>query len=538
MIGGSAWAVHPLLFATLPIVYLYARNLAEVPGREVVALMILSLLGCGGLLWASAALIGDPSRGAICTTLFLAIFFTFSRYDLRLARAGVVGSAVARRWIVLAGMATIFALLAAVGLALPARAVRIVTAGLNGSATVVAALLGLEVILGLRKERARPLPRPEPFPVSRPQATSPDIFYIILDGYARGDVLRDLFDLDNRPFLDALGRRGFHVSEAATANYAQTPLSLASSLNGRHLDDLSSDVSRSSRPLIPMIRRGSVAATLSGLGYRIEAFSSGFSPTEMPGADRYIARRRRLSDFHAFVLGTTPLAFLLGPFIGGDPYRKHREMARDFHARSPARGGSRDPGPKFVFAHILAPHPPFVFDERGDDVSPRETPYFLCDGNDFTAHYGDDGRYIRGYRDQVRFLNHRVLAAVDGILANSERPPVILLQSDHGAGSRLNYSDLGATDMTERMGILHALHLPEGAATAPYAGISPVNSFRLIFNACFGASLPLLEDRAYFSTTDQPFRFVDVTDRVAAPASHPAGRSGDRPESEEVGLSL
>ena len=536
MIGGSAWAVHPFLFATLPIVYLYARNLAEVPGREVVVPILLSLLGCAGLLWGSVAAIGDPARGAIVATLFLALFFTFSRYDIRLARAGIVKSASARRWIVLAAMAALFALLAAVALALPARGVRIVTAALNVAAILAAGLLGLEVALGLRKERARPLPRPEPFPVDRPQSDPPDIYYIILDGYARGDGLRDLFALDNPPFLDALRQRGFTVSDAATSNYAQTPLSLASSLNGRHLHDLASDVSRSSRPLIPMIRRGSVAATLAGLGYRIEAFASGFSPTEMLGADRYLARRRRLSDFHAFVLGTTPLAFLLSPLTGGDPYRKHRERVMYTLERLP--DAARDPSPKFVFAHILAPHPPFVFDEAGGDVSPRETPYFLCDGNDFAAHYGDDGRYVRGYSDQVRFLNDRVLTAIDGILAHSERPPVILLQSDHGAGSRLDYHDLDATDMTERMGILHALHLPERAAFAPYPGISPVNSFRVIFNACFGASLPLLEDRAYFSTTDQPFRFIDVTDRVAAPRPSFGERRGDRPESEEVGLSL
>ena len=284
-----------------------------------------------------------------------------------------------------------------------------------------------------------------------------------------------------------------------------------------------------------MIRRGAVAATLTRLGYRIEAFSSGFSPTEITGADRYRTGRRRLGDFHAFILGTTPLGFLLAPWIGGDPYRWHRDRVLFTLDRLPV--AARDHGPKFVFAHILAPHPPFVFDERGGDVSPRETPYFLCDGNDFAAHYVE-GRYARGYCDQVRFLNGRVLAAIDGILANSERPPIVLLQSDHGAGSRLNYSDLDATDVTERMGILHALRLPEGATVSPYASISPVNSFRLIFNACFGASLPLLDDRAYFSTTDQPFRFIDVTDLIAPPRRDPGEPRPHHPESEQVGLNL
>src|SRR5438552_8790363 len=103
---------------------------------------------------------------------------------------------------------------------------------------------------------------------------------------------------------------------------------------------------------------------------------------------------------------------------------------------------------------------------------------------------------------------------IDGILANSSEPPIIILQSDHGSGMGLSTQSAEHTDLRERMSILNAYYLPGPGRAALYQGISPVNSFRVVFNAYFGAGLDLLPDRSYFSTWDDPFQFIDVTDRV------------------------
>lgn len=58
----------------------------------------------------------------------------------------------------------------------------------------------------------------------------PDIYYIIVDGYGRSDLLKELFEYDNSTFLQFLSDRGFYVAEAAHSNYVQTSLSIASSL--------------------------------------------------------------------------------------------------------------------------------------------------------------------------------------------------------------------------------------------------------------------------------------------------------------------
>ena len=45
--------------------------------------------------------------------------------------------------------------------------------------------------------------------------------------------------------------------------------------------------------------------------------------------------------------------------------------------------------------------------------------------------------------------------------------------------------------------ILNAYHLPGDGIEALYPNISPVNTFRVIFNEYFGFNLPLLEDQSY-----------------------------------------
>src|SRR5262249_40066818 len=148
---------------------------------------------------------------------------------------------------------------------------------------------------------------------------------------------------------------------------------------------------------------------------------------------------------------------------------------------------------------------------------------------------GDREAYAAGYRKQAAFVTEQVERVIDAILANSPEPSVIILQSDHGSGIGLSTESLEQADLPERMSILNAYYLPrsDGGKGALYPSISPVNSFRVFLNAYFGAGLDLLPDRSYFSTWNDPFRFIDVTDRVlstghAEPARSPPPRAPAR----------
>jgi hypothetical protein len=160
------------------------------------------------------------------------------------------------------------------------------------------------------------------------------------------------------------------------------------------------------------------------------------------------------------------------------------------------------PGPKYVFMHVLLPHPPFLFKRNGDLLSDR---ILLNIDSSW-----DKEKYL----EQLVFLNGKVKELINRILSSASRPPVIILQSDHGPASEMKWDNPTDLALQERLTIINAYLLPEGRGEALYKTITPVNSFRVIFNRYFGAKFGLLEDKSYFSTWDQPYRFVDVTDRV------------------------
>lgn len=102
----------------------------------------------------------------------------------------------------------------------------------------------------------------------------------------------------------------------------------------------------------------------------------------------------------------------------------------------------------------------------------------------------------RRYVGQVEHLNDLVIDAVDGILAASARPPVILLLSDHGSGSRLTWTDLAHSDLDERSANLLATYTP-GRTGVFRDDTTLVNVFGTLFNAYFGTEIAAKPDTIY-----------------------------------------
>ena len=109
----------------------------------------------------------------------------------------------------------------------------------------------------------------------------PDIYYIILDAYARNDALLDLHNFDNSDFLRELEQRGFYVATEATSNYKYTIQSIPSSLNMAYLDGLGVRIPSSRDDIIDISRSHALAAILRALGYEYIHLDSGYiAPTD------------------------------------------------------------------------------------------------------------------------------------------------------------------------------------------------------------------------------------------------------------------
>jgi hypothetical protein len=351
-------------------------------------------------------------------------------------------------------------------------------------------------------------------------ADRPDIYFIILDAHGRQDVLKSLYHYDDGPFIQHLRDKGFFVADASTSNYCYTQLSISSTLNLRYLDEFKGTRGDDWQPLGPLLRHSALVQTLKQEGYRWVALDTVLPDLRFTLADDYEAPpgQHQITPFQELMVDTSALRPLGGNDLvarlsGGylNPYDFQRRMILFELGRAPEV--ARQPGPKFVFMHILAPHPPFVFKADGSD--PGDRGYGTIRDPSLFGSY-TAAEYREWYREQAIYIDGRAADMVDHILANSPRPPVIVLVGDHGPRSGVNWDSTNPadSDLHECMSNLTAVLLPPGAAgDGLYSNISLVNVFRVVLNSCFGAGLPMLPDRCYFSAPTR-YAFIDVTSVV------------------------
>ena len=360
------------------------------------------------------------------------------------------------------------------------------------------------VNFGLAMSRQLPEQRSnlaETLPVSSKFAAQdeghPDIYYLILDGYGRSDVLRDYYGFDNAEFLDGLRQRGFYVADKGSANYPGTMFALSSSLNMRYHDHTLSD-GRSPgacKRLIEMVRTHEVGLRLRERGYKLVHFNTTFPPTARSNIAHVSLGEQAQSWSHNFLMQelTTRCVWR---FMKGGAY----DMLAAQHRRALAelRDVPAISAPKFTFLHLIAPHPPFLIDREGRN------------------HWNANQSARESYVDQLAFINREVTAAIDAILAKSTVRPIIIVQSDHGPGfctAKLESTDRDADYVQERVPILNAHLVPESMRQKLYPTITPVNTFRLLLTECFGFEYPLLPDRN-FMYSESWLTLGEITDGV------------------------
>lgn len=386
--------------------------------------------------------------------------------------------------------------------------------------TLVAAgaLLGaFEAALFLPRLAARtvdgtgPTPRPA-VRAAAPAAGAPHILYIVLDGYGSGDVLRARYGFDNEPFLRCLEADGFSVARRSRANYSHTVLSLSSSLNMDYLQSFGLPLGpgRDLTFLKPVLERNRVRRELRARGYRFVALESGYDLTELEEADRRVRITSRLTEFERGLIEPTPLAALArtSGLASLSPWRAHHR--RVLGALEAIDRLAAEPRPLFVFAHVVCPHPPFVFDREGRFFG--GTPgFFMSSGSDLVRPGLLTAPEHRAYYlAQMGFLNRRLEGLMDRLLQPGRPPCLIILQGDHGPDSGTFHHNPAATDLFERFGILLAVRFPRPAGLPPPEDLSPVNLFRLVLSREFGDDRPLLPERHYISDVDSPFEFIPV----------------------------
>jgi len=365
------------------------------------------------------------------------------------------------------------------------------------AATVMVAIPTVEFAAGILQAGSENPNSASPAPKTvQPSAeTAHNVYWLLLDGYVRGDSLATYFDHDNEPFLNSLEERGFAVAHASYSNFDNTTNSLSTTLSMDfvYLPGQEKPQARTYTTILSGFNN--VVRRFHDLDYRyIHAPYAGSSKTQCSGIEDRCVRANRtdrtpLSDVQLSLMQLTPLYRVVRKIFPNTFTYDHLFM-EDLGPEL----ASRTLAPFFMFVHILAPHAPPRYTaecERLGDIAP-------------TINVGEGVYDTSQFRTDTRCLNDSTITTIDSILENDRSNPIIIIQGDHGFSFRMPDEKEAewnvASDLSlqkRRLAILNTLRLPESCRDLFYPEISPVNTFRLVFACLEGRAPDFVPDRHF-----------------------------------------
>lgn len=300
----------------------------------------------------------------------------------------------------------------------------------------------------------------------------------------------ETYDYDDSDFQNKLDTLGFFVGKCSQTNYWTTEFAMSAILNMEYVDTffdeskIHSDWSQST-----------VIKTFVELGYTTISFETrainnnrqnlgsdiNFSRSESENSYRiiknlnlYELRLAEISWSRYWLMGLAIRPDNEAPTFDDvmdyDKFIQYQET--HYYLETLEEIPHMDVSPKFVYAQFFVPHAPFIFNPEGGFV-PRQFSDFLV-----------------GYKHNAIFIDAQIIDIAEKIIELSENPPIIIIQGDHG-----RHGD-GPKEHTV---ILNAYYLPDGGNQQLYDSISPINSFRMIFDTYFSTDYGLLEDKSYYA---------------------------------------
>jgi hypothetical protein len=507
---------YPILFATLPVLQMAIGNPGTWTWFDLGVMLVAAVLG-SLLVYLVLAFIArgrwNDQVPALATTLLVLAFY---RYVQTVRWVGEWAGALAHPLLILAFLA------AAVTLLLWFNRRPQLSERLGTFLTLTSVFLVAWSTISLADESwrdrrliqhsalLRRLARPIPTRPAMAHAGTPrDIYLIVLDEYANSSVLRERLGFDNHQFLDSLRALGF-IIPVVHSNYVHTTISIPSLINASHLLELGQEMGPKSKdPTLPnyLVQNNRTARFLRAHGYRYILFPSQWwlASSHSPEADFEfhawqgegwsLGRELSETEFRRVIRAQTPIK------VVQPDYRDDVEFVRN--TLDGIAQVAKNPAPTFAFAHVLNPHPPFVFDRRCRPASRTE-----ASANKIKRQH----RYL----EQLNCLNGLVLQMVTTLIRTSPQPPIIILQGDHGTNT-LRFSDSPTAEQIpiekarERFGAFGAYYLPGGGDREFGDSVTLVNVMGNVLRYYFGADLPKEPDDMYLSLEESPFRFYRVT---------------------------
>ena len=500
---------HPFLLAIFPVIFSYSVNMHELVPKDIIFPSVL-ILSITFTIWVILRFILKSGRKAgLIISIALILFFTYGHIYNVVNDISVGDSDGGRHRYLIIPFFVCFVL---------SIYYFVRTKHELDNATTIANVIAVSFIAIIlvnvttynvnenyvipQKQHTNSIPDEDitKFTVSNPEKL-PDVYYIILDEYA-GPVGLEFLQYDNSDFFSYLDKREFYLPPDSHSNYSMTHFSLSSSMNMKYVNYLSDELGKESKNYIPateLLLNSEVIHNFKSLGYKIVIFDSGtLSSDDFKDVD--VSMCKDTKPFNYVLLDAVARTSMIGYFIERWSEEDARNMILCVFTELPTVKDNYDE-PIFVFAHIIFPHPPYIFGPNGEKVTP---------GNLYNSEKWDEKL---AYLDQLKFANKKSSEVIDNLLENKEYQPIIILQSDHGLGF-IDWKNPNNEMLKQRFSILNAYYLPDDGKDQLYERITPVNSFRLIFNVYFNGNYTILDDKMYWSNGKKPYDMHDVTDDV------------------------
>ena len=521
---------HPFLVAVFPILIIYSQNIGRVNFEDLILPIILVLIFSIVLYYTLKIILKNPFKSALIVTIILILLFSYGHVYYLLNDVSINGFDIGRN----------LYLIPAFGLALGILIFFTIRAGrVFDNATSIINVVSIVFIMvaisnvvfvgaeitNYDKDSSQELFyetrdfsgyfEPHKFLISENQEL-PDVYYLILDEYARNDALLEYHDFSNHELTEFLENKGFHIAKNSFANYPMSVQSIPATMNMNYINFLADEIGTEVRNYKPLNEKNyglypnnMVIKNFKEMNYKIITFNTfALHLHENPLSDETFCHRDKflLDNRLVDVLARTSI---FGYYIERWAEGELRQVTLCAFENFGNAGNVFDE-PVFVWAHIMLPHPPWIFGPNGEEITPGK-PLLITDNPEFR----DSGWEPKiQYVQQVQFANKKTISIVEEILEKDSHS-IIIIQGDHGTAWDIRSNEWvepSKEDVYQRLRNFDAIYFPDEEKRENLDNKRTlINTFRTIFNAYYGSDYELLENKAYWSYNAKPYDYKDVS---------------------------
>ena len=505
--------IHPILFAAFPILSFFSFNTRELLFEEIFLSLFLVLSLTIGIWFSLFYILKNARKSAFITSLLLVLFFSYGHVYNLIDNVTIDGLDIGRSRYLLVPFLTSLV----VGVYYFIRTNR----KLNNATTItnfitvpliIVAAVNIGMFYIADNENFYDdetiinyfsiMPDTESTFTKLVKSDLPDVYYIILDGYAGANSLKEFSNFDNQEFITFLNDQGFYVHSQSYSNYPETPTSMAATLNMQYVNKLADIVGTdldSMHPTFKLIQENLVMKNFKSKGYTLVGFNTDIIHLDESKFDFYYCESDTIFDNK--VMKSMLNLSIIGYFIEKIGYQESRDKILCMFSELPEIKNIDEP--TFVYAHFNMPHTPYIFSANGEPVNPSRAEQVNL------RHLGSYAN-INDYINYLKFANNETQKLVEKLLDTND-PPIIIIQSDHGSGFGLDWENPTDDMLREKMSNFQAFYLPNGDSGLMSEATTSVNIFRVLFNSYFNENYEILHDKFFWVTWTKPYDFKDVT---------------------------